>query len=347
MSDSWHHARALAARLQEELPEDASLDPALVARLELTVVRALERRRVLRARRRAVFGAASFALVASAAAAFLLVGAPPRASAPHPIARTATPATMTLLRGELVRVDGIHGEQPKLSPGAILAARVLRSGPSTVVQLTPASHVELRHALVVVESVGRTASFVLESGGLAANASGPEERVAVRMVDVQVEGVAADFDVERSGGGCSQPVVHTRRGHVTVSVGGEHRVLEPGTTWSSCPATPPAAVASSGTNTHAAPSAPSSSSLEDQNETLSSAVAARRSGRTADALRLYGAFLQRWPSGPLAEVARADRMNLLAAQDPAAARRAAQEYLRRHPDGPARERARTLAGEKL
>ena len=346
MSDSWHHARALAARLQEELPEDASLDPALAARLELTVVGALERRRVLRARRRTLFGATSVALVASAAAAFLLVGASPRASAPHPIARAVIPA-MTLLRGELARVDGDHGEEPELSPGSIPAARELRSGPSTIVQLTPASHVELRHALVVVESVGRTASFVLESGELAANASGPDERVAVRMADVQVEGVSADFDVERSGGGCGQPVVHARRGQVTVSAGGAHRVLEPGTTWSSCPVTPPAAVASSGTPTRAAPSAPASSSLEDQNDALSAAVAARRSGRTTEALRLYGAFLQRWPSGPLAEVARADRMNLLATQDPAAARRAAQDYLRRHPDGPARERARTLAGEKL
>lgn len=347
MSDSWHHARALAARLEEELPEDASVDSALQARLELTVARALERRRANRTRRRAGFGAGAV-LLAVAAAGLLLLREPLREHRQQPIAHgaSATPSA-TLLHGELVREDGTPEEHTRLAPGGLPGARLLRSGPATLLQLAPSSQVELRHALVVVESLGKTASFVLESGSLGANASGTDESIVVRVADLRIEGQAAELEVERAGSECGGPVVRTRRGHVTVSTPNEHRVVAPGTSWSSCPAGALQASAAGSASSPSLPRVAPASSLQEQNDALAAAVAARRSGRTVEALRLYGAFVKRWPSGPLAEVARADRMNLLATQNPAAARRAAEEYLRQHPHGPARDRALTLTEQKL
>lgn len=343
MSDSWHHARTLAARLQSELPEDANVEADFAERLERTVEHALSRRRSLRRRRRIGAGIGAGAAVCAAAAVVLLTIQPPQLAPGRQLAHKSTGAT--LVRGDLFRQD--EGSEPNPAPipvGDLPTARVLRSGPATVLQVAPSSRVELRHALVVVESVGKSAAFVLESGALGVTTSAAEERVVVRMNDVRVEGRNADFDVERSGSDCGQPLVRVRRGLVTVSTTSENRAIDAGSSWSDCPRL--ALVPSRSTGSVGVLPAPAAStSLQEQNDALAEAVTARRAGRADDALRLYGQFLKRWPNGPLSEVARADRMNLLATRDPNAARRAAQDYLRRHPTGPARDRARILTGE--
>lgn len=85
-----------------------------------------------------------------------------------------------------------------------------------------------------------------------------------------------------------------------------------------------------------------STTLAEQNELLTRAVQARRAGRSHEALELYTQLLRRYPHGPLAETALAERMKLLSALDPKAASAAAREYLKRFPQGPAAGRARKL-----
>jgi TolA-binding protein len=77
----------------------------------------------------------------------------------------------------------------------------------------------------------------------------------------------------------------------------------------------------------------------------SEAVAARRAGRSSDALTAYERLLSRYPNGPLAESASAGRLRLLAKLDTARARSEARAYLSRYPRGMARAEAEALLGE--
>jgi TolA-binding protein len=64
-------------------------------------------------------------------------------------------------------------------------------------------------------------------------------------------------------------------------------------------------------------------------------------GRRAAAAGWFERYLRDWPAGPLAEQA-AVRLFEAAEDDPALARRAATEYLRRSPEGRSAARARAL-----
>lgn len=334
MSDSWHHARTLAQRAQAELPEDAEIGAELAERLERSVVEALRQRRARQLRRRASWATAS-AVVAAAAAIALWPRPLPRAQT-KPLARAET----TTVQGELHDVSTAAA----VVPGALPQARMLRSGSSTILQLTPSSRAELRHALVVVERAGRSAAFVLDRGALSLSSTSAETSIGVDVAQVHVDARDADVDIERSGAECGQPRVRVHRGQVTVDSPNGQRMVRAGDEWSECPTTIATTPVASAPTSALRPAAPGS--LQEQNEALAEAVRARRAGRTDEALRAYASFLRRWPEGALAEVARADRMNLLASRDPSAAQRAAREYLRHHPNGPARDRARTLLGER-
>jgi len=87
------------------------------------------------------------------------------------------------------------------------------------------------------------------------------------------------------------------------------------------------------------------STLEAENDAFAAALASEKSGEPQQALVELDDLLQRWPSSPLAETAMAERIRLLVAGGEArAAARAAREYLRRFPNGAARDEAQRVAG---
>ena len=86
----------------------------------------------------------------------------------------------------------------------------------------------------------------------------------------------------------------------------------------------------------------SPSGLARQNDSFAQAVALRRRGDTAGALRAYQELIARFPSSPLAENAMVERMRLLAAAPGGRARDEARRYLSRYPGGFAVEEARRL-----
>lgn len=326
MSDSWQHARGLAKQLQRELPEHGEISDELQARLERTVRQALVRRSVTRRRQRVLLASVAGA-VAIAAATLVALRHEQLQPAASPLAkREVAPIGV---EGELF----LRGDDEEPLVGTLAATNTplrLRSGAHTSLRLTPQTTVELRDAVVVVERFGSAAGFFLERGGVGVDTPAT---VSVRTAEGEIRGAA--FEVERNGSPCGGVRVVSKRGDTEVRTAQGTRTVAAGTSWFDCPtlAAVPTAHASAG------------ASLEDQNEALASAVSARREGRTDEALRAYGSFLKRWPTGPLSEVARAERMTLLEKRDPAAAQRAARDYLHFHPNGPARERARALAQE--
>jgi len=84
--------------------------------------------------------------------------------------------------------------------------------------------------------------------------------------------------------------------------------------------------------------------LAAENDLFLAALRARREARPRDALRSLGRLIDGYPEGPLTEPAMAERMHVLETFDLAASARAAAQYLRRFPEGFAREDAARLAG---
>lgn len=99
----------------------------------------------------------------------------------------------------------------------------------------------------------------------------------------------------------------------------------------STPATPTAQIARMG-----------SSMLAAQNDAFAEAVALRRSGQAGPAIAAFERFLERYPTGPLAESAASEHMRLLRGVSPARAAQAAHRYLARYPDGFARDEAEDI-----
>lgn len=334
MSDSWRHARGLARQLQRELPEHSDIDPGLQAVLVQAAANALRARaRSARMRRASLAGGLAAGVALAAAAVFVLRGPAFVHGEPTPLARRD--ATPTLVEGALSLERPDHAVV-SVAPGAVgptAVGTLLRSGPHTTLQLA-AARLEMRDAVVRVESFGKSAAFVLDTGVLGFDADADSERFAVRTPDAVAQGAGARFVVERSGSECGRTRVTVQRGVVDVRTERGIETIAAGGVWTDCAPTaatrPGAAVAVDRT-------------LDDQNDALAAAVSARRAGHADEALQAYTRFLRRWPSGPLSEVARADRMNLLASRDPNAAAGAAREYLRLHPHGPAAERARELS----
>lgn len=85
------------------------------------------------------------------------------------------------------------------------------------------------------------------------------------------------------------------------------------------------------------------SSLSEQNDLYAAAEAARRAGRSGEALATYGRLLARFPRGQLAESAFVERVRLLSRSDTPTARAEAERYLARYPAGFARGEMQTLA----
>jgi hypothetical protein len=85
-----------------------------------------------------------------------------------------------------------------------------------------------------------------------------------------------------------------------------------------------------------------SSTLADQNDLFERAVAFERQGAKGSAVATFDRLLAEYPRSPLVESATVERMKVLASSDPARARREAELYLTRWPQGFGRKEAEAI-----
>ena len=181
--------------------------------------------------------------------------------------------------------------------------------------------------------------------------------------EVTVHGTAFTVEVASKEGATPSTRVRVSTGVVSVASGGHESFLTAGMEWSSPlpttqKASEPTRVAAASTapveNAGAPKAAPHpshheeaaapKSRLGEENQLLSSAIAASRSGDYAGAVATLNDLLRRFPSTTLAQEAHVERFRALAhSGDNAAAAREARQYLALYPDGFAREEAKALA----
>jgi ferric-dicitrate binding protein FerR (iron transport regulator) len=236
---------------------------------------------------------------------------------------------------------------------------------------------------VEFEDAGPVQRFFLGQGVLQAKVAKltHEQRFIVRTPDAEIEVRGTVFRVEIVDP--DAPCAEGRRTRVTVSEGlvevrgaGASTYVHPGESWPPDCATPrpalsqpthvagpshaepaPATLAAGSSaasgnadadpDTAPPPAAGRSgkelSSIAQQNELFAAAAAQSRSGDREGALGSFEALLRRYPQSPLAESAAVQRMRLLEASNPSAARSAARQYLARYPQGYARTDAARIA----
>jgi len=225
---------------------------------------------------------------------------------------------------------------------------------------------EARGELSVVEQ-SATRRFLLRRGAVRAQVAhlhdGERFLIATDDAEIEVHGTAFRVSLADGEPGCEdgrRTRVAVTQGIVSVRAGGRETLVAAGNVWPACarpeaPATPDAGtiarraavqaptVPHRRARTQASVARPTDG-LSAANDLFAAAARAEREHRPGEALRLFSQLLDVAPTGPLAEGAAAQRMKLLAPSDPAAARRAAADYLARYPDGFARDDARRLAG---
>lgn len=233
---------------------------------------------------------------------------------------------------------------------------------------------------VTVVEEGRAQIFSLGAGEIRARVAklGAGERFVVRTPDAEVEVRGTSFSVavapsDPSCGGGSVTRVTVDEGVVVVRQGATESRVSKGEEWplgcdlpsdgvdavpagaapdaadptdSPSPAFrhrhPPHAVRES-----ASASTVSASSLVEQNNLFSEAIALRNGGQHAAAIAAFEKFLARYPSSNLSENAAVERMKLLLVDDPPRGVVAARQYLRRYPSGFAQTDAKAaVAGSR-
>jgi hypothetical protein len=181
----------------------------------------------------------------------------------------------------------------------------------------------------------------------------PGDRFLVDTSDAEVEVRGTRFRVSIVPDPCANGVltrVSVTEGVVAVRrAGGEVRV-RPGEQWpadcdqAAIPLVPASALP------RAAPAPPATSERRDsplgeQNALFAVAVDARRRGDTSGAIAALEQLLSRYPSGPLDESARAERLRVVRAAGSTRTPGVARDYLARYPNGFARAEAEAvLAG---
>lgn len=225
-----------------------------------------------------------------------------------------------------------------------------------------------------VDSQDAVEHFSLQRGGLSAHVAklGAGQRFIVATPDAEVEvrGTRFRVSVVDAPAACGQGsrtrlvvtegVVEVRGPATAVMVrAGEHWPadcsLEPAApnvpaaadqgSKPGASAEAPAAEATSGLKPVALdprPAADRASALTEQNDAFAEALALRRRGDVAGALRAYQNVITRFPHSALAENATVSRMRLLAASHDARAKNEAQLYLTRYPAGFAVKEAEKL-----
>jgi hypothetical protein len=273
--------------------------------------------------------------------------------------------------------DGANGDQ-------IGAGGRVQASPDGRVLLafTTGTRVSLEPSgdLTLVEN-GSAQVLALNHGALRADVAklAPGRRFLVQTADAEVEVHGTSFRVstEPAAVGCGKRTltrVQVFEGVVTVRSGGSEHRIERGDQWrTACSeAASPAAAPDAGAPSGASPAdstestrprgaasrvnspvpraqAPSAllahSDLTGQNDAFAAAIAAKRSGDLARAVRGFDLLLARSPDGPLAESAAVQRLKLTHRFDQPRALELAREYLRRYPSGFAREQALAILSE--
>lgn len=367
---SPHHASA-AARLLRHAPQAAPPGNAARERGLSTIQQALvarKRRQLAWRAGGAIAFAAAVALVAiglRGQATFVPQLAETGSVSVRALAGSGASVTDSAQHRAPLRAGG------ELSPGSRVETTVdgtamLRLSTGTELELNGKSR-------LVLEDTGKSQRFSLSAGGLAAAVAklAPGARFVIATPDAEVEVRGTKFQVRvlEQPEACSPGERGTRtrvavqEGSVEVRWSGQAARIRSGQHWpEACsvpsdaeapPSEPAAAPArkreprlipdgraapgvtaadtSAGAPSKAAEA--SSSSLAAQTALFASASKAARRGEVASALALYQELTTAYPSSALAENAIVERMRLLGAGNPAAARREAERYLARYPGG--------------
>lgn len=304
-----------------------------------------------RTRARWTVGIVATASVAAAAALVML--APPRTTANG----TASPAPPLSPSPALSVTPRVVANGQAMTRGSRL---VTGAGGHATVSFSTGTELTLDDAgdLTLVEE-GLTQIVALGGGRLRAQVAklGATERFMVRTVDAEIEVRGTVFGVrsvpsDPSCGGGSPTRVAVEEGTVIVRQGGKEALLRAGESWPQGCAMPtasgaPARRLSPGSPSIATEEAPPrdeerlmanarASTLAQQNDSFASAVAAKTAGDALGAIARFDTFLAKYPDSPLAESATVQRMHLLASLDRTRAREAARAYLAAYPNGLAR-----------
>lgn len=360
-------AQRAAAELSRVLEAPSGRPRTLSERDRAVAISALEMALRRRGRRPLLAGGALAGALCVVAAVALLPGRTcRRRPAPSDLAPPVTlgeeaPADLREVR----RLGG--GE---LKPGDVVVSR-RRNGP-TVLMTSRGTRLSLAEdgELAVVET-GRTSRFLLTRGRVHAEVvpMGPGERFVIQTltVEVEVHGTVFDVIVVPRDGSCKSGTttrVVVARGVVAVGSAGSWEEVRQGEHWpAACPvaavpaASPVRAHPTRGTDRRATPgdraSDPTAGShgssadqgadvatpIAEQNNLLATALAHKQRGRLPQALGDVETLLRRWPGGPFVESAMAERMRILHGLCDGCSRDAALDYLRRFPEGFAREEA--------
>lgn len=354
-------------RLLRDATADVGDASALPPRRDEAIAKVAEaiRARARAERRRRALGAMAVAagvLAVASAGAFVAFRAAPNATTARNM-----PTDLGRMEGSGVTVlrDG-HSESAE-SGARIAEGAELRTSAGAEAKLAFDSGTQVTigdGARVRLVEQRKQKRFALEAGWLTAKVAklAPDERFVVATGDAEVEVRGTAFRVSLAEAGAPCAVATPTRLVVTEGVvvvrhaGAEHRVAA-GQSWPEGCAT---AAQQASTPVVAASPAPlrdaprpkpadvhaplRGSHLSEQNDMFDLAMREKREGRSGEAVVTLDRLLARWPDGPLAESAAAERMRLLASSDRPRAVRAARDYLARWPRGFARAEAEALAG---
>jgi len=320
------------------------------------IERALEARARKRRRQRMM------AVLAVAAAAALVAGGVARRTwHPERVVATAPATTATAAPIDSAVVGyPVMGAASVVSAGtpAPLADRrnlptgsrvVTPSGGRVMLAFATGTDVLLGEAAdMTIVGEGATQVLRLDQGSLDLHVTklDADQRFLLQTPDAEIEVRGTAFRAflvppdAACGDGTPTRVVVTD-GVVVVRRAGQSWRVEAGQPWpAGCP-TIAAHPASKPTSSHGVSAGPASS-LGEQNDLFSDAMAAKRRGDASEALGDFDRFVARYPGSPLAESATVERMRLLRASDPARAAGAARQYLARFPNGFARAEAEAI-----
>jgi len=341
-----------------------------IAHIELALAQKAKKRRFVRV--------ALASLACAAGLAGLWLGHA-RQLAPTADAAQSAPVTATLQpTGSGVRLLTSSGSEA-LQPGSALpqgGRLVADAEGGATLHLSTGTEISVEHgAALSFDSAGATEQFELSAGSMRAHVAklGAGQRFIVKTPDseVEVRGTIFQVSVVNADPSCGVGVrtrVQVSEGSVEVRAPSGTFWVHPGETWpQGCPSSTAASAAprlpeqpvgerarvpSQRKPSEAVVATPAalgsvaapSSSLAEQNDLFTAAVAARRSGDTNRALSKLGELSARFPSSAFAEAVAAERFRALRRQSQAAALTAAREYLARYPQGFARGEAESILG---
>jgi ferric-dicitrate binding protein FerR (iron transport regulator) len=205
---------------------------------------------------------------------------------------------------------------------------------------------------VGVVEANATRRFLLYEGvvtsSVAKLSAGQRFIIETAVAEVEVRGTEFTVEANPPSATCTagSTVVSVREGLVRVGSEGREQLVKPGERVTvGCP--PPPAMAEKTeapleAETPSRPPAPTSS-LARMNAAYAKALAFKRQGKLAEAVRELQRLRRTFPAGPLDEAAAVESLRLLEQFDAQAARAAAKRYLAEFPEGYGRDIAERLA----